>query len=191
MASTSSTPCIYKSVTLAANEQFTLPPGAEIVSATGGLDSFDSTCSKPTSIETPGCYGFILVAREPSGNESRAYDADDDLKYTGLYLNNTYYPFSSTFQFGSGTFVSSITSVPFGSLLTNFCTSSSNDTSRNSIKAYIIFRTLPSIAKTLELRAETNSPNSGSGVPNVEFRIPCLLRDDIVNSGNNNVCSNC
>ena len=46
--------CIYKSVTLAAGEQFTLPPGAEIISATD-INSFTSTCPKPTTLDTFVC----------------------------------------------------------------------------------------------------------------------------------------
>lgn len=50
--------CIYKVITLQTNEQVVLPPGAEIISASGGLESFTSTCPKPSELPPYVCYRF-------------------------------------------------------------------------------------------------------------------------------------
>jgi hypothetical protein len=100
MASTSTTPCTYKSVTLAANEQFTLPPGAQIISASGGLDSFDSTCTKPTSVETPVTYEFVWAASQDSySNATEMFEDDNNNRMIGIVLNlSQEYGFSSPLE---------------------------------------------------------------------------------------------
>ena len=73
MASVASN-CIYKSVTLAVGEVFTLPPGAEIVSTSGGLQSFTSTCPKPTTLDTTKRYRIQWEINECSNNTTHAWE---------------------------------------------------------------------------------------------------------------------
>ena len=55
------TNCIYRSVNLQAGESFTLPPGAEIVSATD-INAITSTCPIPDNLESLECYVFVVMA---------------------------------------------------------------------------------------------------------------------------------
>lgn len=99
-STTSSTNCILKSITLAANEQFSLPPGAEIVSATGGLDSFNSTCPKPTSVEVPVTYEFVWAASQDSySSATEMFEDNNNNRMLGIILNlNQEYRFSSPLE---------------------------------------------------------------------------------------------
>jgi hypothetical protein len=188
MAST----CVYKTVTLQNGEKFVLPSGAEIVSATDP-SLITSDCVNLDNLEIPVCYGFILVARQDwNSGRSQPYDGEgDDLYYDGVYLNNVFYPFpAGTLYWGSGPSPEdALASLPFGNLITNVCSSSSDDSFRNSYKTYIIFNTIPSIGDNLILKAQTDAPNSSSGIPQVEFRIPCKTREDIIAEGNSGVCN--
>jgi len=122
MASAASN-CIYKSVTLAVDETFTLPPGAEIVSSSGGLQAFTSTCPKPTDLETPECYTVTFQ----SADASRVTPPYEFVDIQGIKIGATTYPFTNgSFQFGqvanASTFAtilnSRIASTTIGPLIT-------------------------------------------------------------------------
>lgn len=88
-----SSSCIYKTVTLAVGETFTLPPGAEIVASTGGLESFTSTCPKPTELVPFVRYCFRIVIQNDRGRtEPFQYNA---VGSEGIFIGEQYYPFAS------------------------------------------------------------------------------------------------
>ena len=184
-STTSSTNCIFKSVTLAANEQFSLPPGAEIVSASGGLDSFNSTCPKPTSIETPQCYGFVIAANEGTyGSHTEPFE-ETQIFFTGLAVNGTSYPFSNQTGFDAGAVSTAMGTTSIGSVFSGFAVADNSD--RYGWHQYIVFKTIPSIAKNLELVGYTLAGNQGSGFANAIFRIPAYTLNELSGLGNSDL----
>lgn len=182
--------CIYRSITLAANEEFTLPPGAEIIGSSN-INSITSTCPLPTNLEQLGCYGFVVVAATGvNGGETEVWE-DTQITFLGLNYDGIDYPFVSAVGYDGASIITQISLLPFGAAFSNFCISSCDETGNQSLKFYVIFNTFPSIAQNLKLYGTTSSPNSGSGIPQVPFEFPCLTRDEIVAAGNCNVCSNC
>ncbi len=62
-----SSPCIYKSVTMAAGETFVLPPGAEIISVSD-LGAITNSCPDPFPVEELKCYAITWVLNiDPEG----------------------------------------------------------------------------------------------------------------------------
>ena len=162
MASTSSTSCIIKAVTLVANEQFTLPPGAEIISVSGGLDSFSSTCTKPTSVETPVRYQFKWAGTQDYNDATIVFESTDDGHHqlnnhmTGIYINNVYYGFTafiSNMDYDSN-LQSRFDSTIFSGIITNASRTYFNydATSKNrGVGAIYEFTTIPSIGDNMEI----------------------------------------
>jgi len=188
-----SLPCTYKSVTLVPGEQFNLPPGAVIIGASN-VSAITSTCPlpDPSEFENLGCYGFITVTWDGNSGADTEVWEDTQTRFTGVVFNGQYYSFSSPRGYNdSGGVIAELQNLPFGGALSNFCTSTSDDTSRDSNKTYYIFNTYPSIANNLELWGTTTSPNDGSGLADVPFSHPCQLYSDIIAQGNGDVCSNC
>lgn len=183
-------------ITLNPGEQFTVPPGGKILFTTDNA-GLESVCAElPT--EELACYGFILIAATGvNGGETEVFE-DTQIKYLGVNLNGEYYPFAAPVGYGSaGTIpdptptvplVDALQALPFGSMFIEPCVSSSDDTSRQSLKHYIIFKTTPSIGDNIEVVAQTSSPNNGSGIPQVQFIVPGKTYASIVSEGNNNVC---
>lgn len=186
------TPCTYKTVTLTPDEQFTLPPGAEIVSASD-INSISSTCPIPTNLETPSCYGIVIAAHQDStgGTEVWVGPGDDNIIFTGVYLNDLFYSFSSPILYNGTNIITALQNLPFGPAMTDFCTSSEDDLGNDSRKTYIIFNTVPSIADNMQLYGYTKGPNvgGGSGFGNVYFSHPVQLRSFIISQGHANVCN--
>ena len=187
MASTSSTSCIIKAVTLVANEQFTLPPGAEIISVSGGLDSFDSTCQKPSSIETPACYGFAIAANEGTyGSHTEPFE-ETQMFFTALVVNGTTYPFSNQTSFDAGAIAQAMQTTSIAGVFSGYAVADNSDS--YGWHQYIMFKTIPSLAKSLELVGYTPTGNkgSGSGFGNTVFRFPAYSSDDLTSLGHKNL----
>jgi hypothetical protein len=181
----------YKSVTLAPSESYILPAGATILSVSNSaIYLSENGCAPLDNVEPLTCYGFILAVRSDNRpNRSQPYDMDEDTRYDGVYLNGVFYPFGSgplTWGGSGPTIYDAFSSLPFSSVLLGVTASAASDGFRNSTKNYIIFKTFASIGDNLELRAVIDAADS-SGIPSVEFRIPCKTRASIVSDGNANV----
>jgi hypothetical protein len=158
MASVASN-CIYKSVTLAVGETFTIPPGAELVSASGGLESFTSTCPKLTSIETPIVYEFKWAGTQDTNDATKMFESeapDYNNFMNGIIVNNIYYSFSGRIQsMSSDTDLQSrFNSTIFNGVIYNasriFYDYDETSKSRG-MGAIYRFTTIPSIGDNLEI----------------------------------------
>ena len=170
MASASSN-CLYKSVTLAVGETFTLPPGAQIVSASGGLESFTSTCPKPTNLETPACYKFRFSGANHDNGSDRTQNWEDQGNYfvEGILVNDVFYSFASSIQglqSASAYQTAMNTITQFTGLFTNFGNTIGDESRQGGWTNQVNFTTLPSIANNMSFRVRTRtewqSPFTGS-----------------------------
>lgn len=179
------TTCIYKTVTLAPNEPFNLPPGAELVSATDP-SKLTSTCPLPATLEALTCYGFVLIAHT-GGSGSITFE-DDQTTYEGISINGVYYPFSAPVGFNPAAVQAEIEALSIGSAFSGFCIST-NSYLPNSVKYYLMFKTIPSIGNDLQLIGSTVAGNSGTGLPQAPFTLPAETRTAITGAGHTGVCS--
>jgi hypothetical protein len=86
MASTQN--CTYKSVKLVAGEQFILPPGAEIVSTTNGLEDYTSTCPKPSTLDVTKRFRVQWEIKTDDNNNRT--DPWENATITGVSIGGTY-----------------------------------------------------------------------------------------------------
>jgi len=75
--------CVYKTVTLAVGEVFTLPPGAELIASSGGLESFTSTCPKPDTLDVTKRYRIQWEIEKDSNNHT---DPWENAAFTGVSI---------------------------------------------------------------------------------------------------------
>jgi hypothetical protein len=164
-------PCIFKSVTLIAGEQFTLPPGAEIVSSTAGVDNIKSTCPLPDTLETPVCYKFRFSgADDDNSGDTENWEVDTNFAVNGIVLSGIYYPFASVVpgSYPATTFQTEMTSLPgFNGLFTSFSrTFAGSGGANRGWTNEVRFLTIPSVGDNLEFkistRVEFQSPFSGT-----------------------------
>lgn len=173
-------PCIYKSVTLAAGEQFTLPPGAEIVSASAGLDSIKSTCALPDTLEEPVCYKFRFSGSEPDdGNSFRNWELDDNFIVRGIVVNGISYDFANDIKLSEsgpsafiGTWNTALNGIPQFNGLFTFLNGNpvfgdeAPGGNNNGFTIQLAFSVIPSIGDNLEMKSLTianfQSPNTGA-----------------------------
>lgn len=170
--------CTFKSVTLAAGEQFVLPPGAEIVAATNGLEDYTSTCAKPTSLESPTCYSFRFSGRySERGNYTENWESDssDKLNYsvTGITVDTIYYPFTTAFQgtTNQATVLAALNTTPFTGMFTSFNNIGGGD--NHSWTNGFTFATIPSIGDTMyfEIQTEIQNQNPFTGSTPASVRV--------------------
>jgi hypothetical protein len=173
MASAASN-CLYKSVTLAVGEVFTLPAGAEIVSSTGGLESFTSTCPKPDGLETAVCYRAVFQDTDEINNRMPPYNV---VYVEGLLVNNIQYPFANgSFTFnntGSNTTFANglntkIQSTSIGALISNITVTENYQ--RNGEVFAFTFTVIPSIGDSLQFYGVGDGGRSGSSGTSMTFR---------------------
>jgi hypothetical protein len=91
------TPCVekYTSVTLAAGEQFTLPPGATLISASNIDAITDDGCLDREQLEELACYTIRFAGHCLDGSGTEVW-AQDNTDLIGINSNNTEYLFSSS-----------------------------------------------------------------------------------------------
>lgn len=163
MASATS-PCIYKTVPLLVGETFTLPPGAEIISSSGGLQAITSTCPLPKDLETPVCYVFMYAQVYKAGNKTPPYD---DVYMTGIRVNGVSYPFANWLDTDASVsqWNSAINSTPFAGVIL-FKNGISHSRSGAGMTAKFSFQTIPSIGDNLYIigyaTGQTNGPTTGN-----------------------------
>ena len=87
--------CNYKSITLAAGEEFILPPGATIVSASDttaiGISNY---CTNLNDLEELECYNVLFVSADNHDNGDTHLGEPTTHEIVGLHVNNTFYPYS-------------------------------------------------------------------------------------------------
>jgi hypothetical protein len=171
--------CIYRSVSLQAGESFTLPPGAEIVSATD-INAITSTCPIPDNLESLECYIIVLLANvdnltqtyvwEGCGNDCNAY-------MTSITVGGVTYTFPSAFtaddrgKFDVGGVASYIASTPaISGMMLSLGTNNDYDYPRGGV-ATLCFKTTPSIAAETYLTLTTSLLGLGTPEPVTTVRV--------------------
>ena len=185
--------CTFHTVTLLPGEQFNLPPGAEVISITDSGAITSNGCANLDNIETPVCYGFVIASHDDTDSDTQVWVGDGsnpNIFYIGVYLGDIYYPFTASAGYDGTAIITQLEALSFGSIMTGFCTSTSNDGTADSKKSYIIFNTIPSIGDNLKLYGYTAGPNNGGGTGfgAVYFDHPCLLRSEIIDLNHRDVC---
>jgi len=172
------TPCVYKSITLAAGEQFTLPPGAELVASSAGIAAVKSTCALPDTLEEPVCYKFKFSgAEQDGGNATQNWSDAGNFQVKGIVVNGIFYSFPNIIyltQSGTArqalTWSDAMNGIPQFSGLFTFLNGDpvygdENDTPGAGFTYQVAFNTIPSIGDTLEFQSstvtETQAPFSG------------------------------
>lgn len=147
--------CTYKSITLAAGEQFILPPGAEIVTTTNGLNDYTSTCPKPSTLETLKCYKFRFSGADGDSASFRRENWEgpggdgDNFSVDGITLNDIYYPFSFNIQAwqDAASWTTVINSIPqFSGIFTNITSAFDDDRSSGANRGWTTVVTLTTIS---------------------------------------------
>lgn len=183
---------LYKSINLESGEQFTLPPGAELISATN-IAELESTCNLGT-LEDLNCYAFVFGNAEDDGNDDQLFEATEhaNTPVVGIKFNDTIYTFSSPFNaipdygvYDLANLITAINGTSAGNLL--FEASSSNWLRGDKgTVSYIVFKSTPSIIKNLYLIMQT--PGSG-GSSIITFYIPVSTYSDVSGLTNIPSCS--
>lgn len=146
MAETSET-CVFHTVTLQPGEQFNLPPGAVLVGATGGLDSFDSTCEKPETLEEPLCYRLYFSINVDNGSSPNLEYNDNQT--TSLSLLGTEYVVANNVLPSITGFDNAITTAGLSGVITD---TSLSITLIGLRWEFILFlKTIPSIAESTHI----------------------------------------
>ena len=166
---------VYKSVTLQTGEQFVLPPGATLIGAES-IDDLDSTCELPV-LEGLTCYIARLGANDDE-TEDIFLREDGLTTIEGIYLNNVYYPFTSTYSpdsslsyFNAPALLAELQTVIPGVVQYNH--SYYNTNPADSSITFIQIKTVPSIGDNLQLYLKATA-NAGD----FYIRIPFIKRVD-------------
>lgn len=158
-------PCIYKSVTLAAGEQFNLPPGAVLVAATDE-SAISSTCPIP-ELEELKCYIIAAYASDEVGCGTGVWEGDANATISGITIAGTYYSLNVGSN-DSGSFymdqvVNWINSNPsYSGMLQNASYGRDWDGNCRGGVATLCFKTIPSIAENTYLHLNTSLVSPGN-----------------------------
>lgn len=153
------TTTIYKSVLLQPGEQFTLPPGAELISATD-TDSITSTCDI-SDLQGLNCYTFVFGNAGTDGDQSQLFESEtpdkSNVKIIGISVDGIDYLFNSAqySQDDDGRYldpdlINAINGTAAGQVMfePEYGYWIMND---NGTMNYITFKGVPAIVKTLSL----------------------------------------
>lgn len=179
---------IYKSVLLQPNEQFTLPPGAELIAAESA-DDLDSTCDLPTT-DTIECYTSFILLGGNEGTDSQAWEIEEgvsggDVKLMGFATRNgsstTITNFTSPYTFSSLTGMSpneialkSELEAKLSGVFSIQVVPIMNDPTRR-FKLYITLKTTSEIAGSIFMILTTTS--EGVGTVYVPFQLHSSIDD--------------
>lgn len=162
---TATDPCIYKSVTLAAGEQFNLPPGAVLISATD-ISAITSTCPIPALEQVTAFSARFSGSADNSGSnryENWETGGDRD-NYTveGVRINGVYYGFASAFQgrFNTDVNVVNALNALFPGMFSD-CGSIYDADNPSGWTNAITFKTIPSFGNDMEFRIATSVFHQG------------------------------
>jgi hypothetical protein len=196
--------CIVRAVTLAPNEPFNLPAGAEIISVTD-INSLKSTCPIPNNLEELECYIIPIIAVPDRGNDNTyPYAGNENLnegiyRINGMVVTGQNYPLNIAAN-EDGVFVltqlaSYIQSnASLSSLLLNVDVQTAWDDrlDPNGGVATICFRTVPSVAQDMFLSLGTSLVGVGVPEPDTYIRLyPIRRADYISNNGGNTPAGTC
>jgi hypothetical protein len=176
---TSSKACIFKSVTLAVGEKFTLPPGSTLLGATGGSSSITSTCPVPT-LENVQCYIFSIpfdnYDNRPligsGSSEPWRNGASDAPRIAGYKLGTIEKNLTRGYSpSDSGQITDNVRLIADLKLLlpiTNALFGSYSNGGRGYAN-FILIQTIPSIAQNLSLIVSVNQYGAGTPRTNAYF----------------------
>ena len=170
MGSPSQVICTYATVTLQPGEQFTLPPGAEIISVSN-LANVSSSCEIPTNLETLACYIIAINAADDANSQSPAW-SNDTTTLNGIFVGGTFYSFGLNLGdwIGAGGDVETnnlqnwiTTHATLSTILTCTGSASGQDSpgTRGGVGT-ICFKTIPSLASDMYIKVSTSVPGHGS-----------------------------
>jgi hypothetical protein len=108
MASSPTTDCIYRSVTLQAGESYVLPPDAELVMVDGVITS-EANCAPTDNLEEVQCYILYSLADNERGSDGRH-------PYEGGPDSGTYNTYISAVNIGSASYSCSIVAGDAGDM---------------------------------------------------------------------------
>lgn len=92
-------PCVYQTVNLTAGEQFNLPPGAILISASN-ISAITSTCPLPTTLSEPIC-GTLFVVIDVDDNEGHPNN-EKDFRINNINVGGTIIQFAGQLIIASG-----------------------------------------------------------------------------------------
>jgi hypothetical protein len=161
--------CNYGSVTLSPGQQFTLPPGAVLVSATS-TSAFTSTCPIPP-LEVPECYIITFNFADDLGSATSVAWSNDTSTFDGINVGGTFYDFGV----GTGAWIGA-GGQPFTQDIADFikndpvlkniltCTgwANSQDAGQEGGGGTICFKAIPSLGNTINIKVTTFAPGHGS-----------------------------
>lgn len=192
--------CIYRAITLQPGESFTLPPGAEIVSATDA-NSLTSTCTIPDNLEELECYIFVLMGAVDSFNANlrAVWETNGSIGpnafIQSITLGGITYDLDPDIsgddrgKFDVGTLAARITSsTALSSLMFDLGTSNTYDYPRGGV-ATLCFKTIPSVAAETYLTLTTFLLNVGSPAPQTTVRVYAQKLSDYEGVGGTCSCS--
>lgn len=183
--------CIYKSVTLQAGESFTLPPGAQIISASN-VGALTSTCPIPTDLEQPACYIAIIPWINNTNDNDDYWELDSDVSYfSGIYLNNIKTNFDTSVRIDNpgGLALKLKNTIPAILFSTWSFGGSFPPIANFNGRYYILIQTIPSIAENLEIEYNNDSPMpTGPGMTFARFAFKPLSYYQDLGYGNLPTC---
>lgn len=172
---------INKSVVLQPGEQYILPPGAVIVGASSPT-SLNSSCPIG-ELEDLECYAFILGNAQEDGNNEQLFE-DQSFPALGFSANGVYRDFPSPFypvqdngRYDLEAIVAAINIQTGGALVTPVTAFVSRGD--NGTMSYIVFKSIPSVAKTLELKMSAATSEGFSVEQSIELWIKPRLRSTL------------
>ena len=181
--------CIVKSVTLQANEEFVLPPGAELI-AVSNIDNITTTCNVD-NLEELQCYVTVIGVVNEDDHRHYLEEGVSPTHIDGFYLNGVFTEFSTPFYSDADTgfydlsaLFSELQSKLPGIIAGNFYYGSGpvpgfSPNSENLLQ----IRTVPSIADNLFLHINTKPGETT--LSNMDIRIPFKTLQEAGDSGVN------
>jgi hypothetical protein len=191
--------CIIRAVTLAPNEPFNLPAGAEIISVTD-INSLKSTCPIPSDLEELECYILSFVALDDDGDRPPYNGSDTSSQKTfyirGVQVGNIFYSLSTAVTAGDngvfniGPLVTFMQTTPgLAGLFLDITTAGASVSNKGGI-ATMCFKAVPSIAANTFIAADTAIIGLNNDNPDTFIRIYPIKRTDwsIISQDGTGIC---
>jgi hypothetical protein len=160
---------IKKVIVLKPGEKFTIPPDSTLLSTTGVLSSTGCPVPIPEDLE---CYAWIIG----EANRTPSPPIYDNLFLTGYILNGVTTSFTSLINLGGNTEVSELLQSPLKDILSDVCITFSTGPTGNAI--YLYFKTFPSIASTLILKALSTGDTGDNQLNSFPILFPTLTKTE-------------
>lgn len=174
---------IIKTVKLQAGEQFNLPPGATLISATD-TSAITSSCDIGT-LEQLECYAFVFGNAALDGTNQQLFESTT-FPVVGVQINNKYTNFSSPFnakdnsspvgQYDLANMVLAINNITGALILPKI---GEHNEGTHGIIEFIVFKAIPSVAKTLQLKMIAATNQGFNLTENIEIWIKPRLHSEL------------